>query len=108
MHPLLKNTNGLFFDDKPYPNQEVDTCYILLKDMPNVEAIKHNNSTLNPIRTDKISECNPGPLTGGEVGIPAQPAKDCKGNPGVFVFLFLGGHIFASDRKLKFSKVTLK
>jgi len=28
----------------------------------------------------------------GEVGIPAQPAKDCKGNPGSF--LFLGGARF--------------
>ena len=51
----------------------------------------------------------PGPLTGGEVGIPAQPAKDCKGNTGSFRFsVFRGGHVFASDRKLKFSKVTLK
>ena len=33
-----------------------------------------------------------GPLTGGEVGIPAQPAKDCKGNPGSFRFsVFRGG-----------------
>ena len=29
---------------------------------------------------------------GGEVGIPAQPAKDCKGNPGSFRFsVFRGG-----------------
>jgi len=27
--------------------------------MPNVEAIKYKNSTLSPIRTDKITECNP-------------------------------------------------
>jgi len=34
----------------------------------------------------------PGPLTGGEVGIPAQPAKGCKGNPGSFRFsVFRGG-----------------
>ena len=51
----------------------------------------------------------PGPLTGGEVGIPAWPAKDCKGNPGSFRFsVFRGGHVFALNRKLKFSEVTLK
>jgi len=49
----------LFFDDRPYPNQEIDTCYILLKDMPNIKAIINNNSTSSPIRTDNISECNP-------------------------------------------------
>ena len=49
----------LFFDDRPYPNQEIYTCYILLKDMPNVEAIKYNDSIFNPLRTDKMSECNP-------------------------------------------------
>ena len=42
-------------------------------------------------RDDSLIVC-PGPLTGGEVGIPAQPAKDCKGNPGSF--LFLGGARF--------------
>ena len=32
-----------------------------------------------------------GPLAGGEVGIPAQPAKDCKGHPGIFRSVFRGG-----------------
>jgi len=49
----------LFFDDRSYPNQEIDTYYILLKDMPNVKTIKNNNSTLSPIGADNISECNP-------------------------------------------------
>jgi len=35
-----------------------------------------------------------GPLTGGEVGISAQPAKDCKGNPGSFRFSVLRGARF--------------
>ena len=49
----------LFFDDRRYPNQEIDTCYILLKDTPNVKTIENNNSTLSPIRTNNISECDP-------------------------------------------------
>jgi len=49
----------LFFDDRSYPNQEIDSYYILLKDMPNVKTIKNNNSTLSPIGTDNVSECNP-------------------------------------------------
>ena len=36
----------------------------------------------------------PGPLTGGEVGIPAWPAKDCKGNPGSFRFSVFRGGMF--------------
>ena len=35
-----------------------------------------------------------GPMTGGEVGIPAQPAKDCKGNPGSFRFPVFRGALF--------------
>ena len=40
-----------------------------------------------------IAVSRSGPLTGGgEVGIPAQPAKDCKGNPGSSRFsVFRGG-----------------
>ena len=49
----------LFFDDRPYPSQEIDTCYMFLKDMLNVKIIKNNNTTRSSIRTDNIRECNP-------------------------------------------------
>ena len=49
----------LFFDDRPYPGQEIEACYILLKDMPNVKTKKKNNSTRSAVQTDYIRECNP-------------------------------------------------
>jgi len=45
----------LFYDDHSYPQQETKTCYILLKDMPAIEAIKSYNGTHIP---GKISECD--------------------------------------------------
>jgi len=34
----------IFFDDRSYPRQETDPCYILLKDMPTIRSIEVNHN----------------------------------------------------------------
>ena len=43
----------LFLDDRSYPKQETDPCYILLKDMPTIRSIEVNHN----IGSD-VNECN--------------------------------------------------
>ena len=57
----------LFFDDKSYPESELDPCYILLKDMPNVKSIKYNNSTSSPRMAENLKECDPRRLVTTEI-----------------------------------------
>ena len=34
----------IFFDDRSYPRQETDPCYILLKDMPTIRSVEVNHN----------------------------------------------------------------
>ena len=78
----------------------ITLCFILADDLHlNIlKFVAGHDTVVQPRASDR----------GGKSGYRPNLQKIVKEIRGVFVFLFLGGHVFASDRKLKFSKVTLK
>jgi len=48
----------IFFDDRSYPRQETDPCYILLKDMPTIRSIEVNHNIGSDINVSTLEECN--------------------------------------------------
>jgi len=58
----LRNTNGFHgrfsFNDRSYPRQETDPCYILLKDMPTIRSTEVNYNTGSDVTTSTLEEYN--------------------------------------------------
>jgi len=48
----------IFFDDRSYPRQETDPCYILLKDMPTIQSIQVNHNNCCDVNASALEECN--------------------------------------------------
>jgi len=48
----------IFFDDRSYPRQETDPCYILLKDMPTIRSIEVNHNIGSDVNAPTLEECN--------------------------------------------------
>jgi len=48
----------LFFDDRSYPREEIDPCYILLKDMPTIRSIGVNHNIGSNVNASTLEECN--------------------------------------------------
>ena len=48
----------IFFDDRSYPRQETDPCYILLKDMPTILSIEVNHNIGSDVSASTLEECN--------------------------------------------------
>ena len=47
----------LLFDNRSYPRQETDPCYILLKDMPIIRSIEVNHNIGSDINGSNSEEC---------------------------------------------------
>ena len=47
-----------FFDDRSYPRQETDPCYVLLKDMPTIRSTEVNHNIGSDINASTLEECN--------------------------------------------------
>jgi len=48
----------IFFDDRSYPKQETDPCYVLLKDMPFIRSIEVNHNIGSEVNASTLEECN--------------------------------------------------
>jgi len=48
----------IFFDDRSYPRQETDPCYILLKDMPTIPSIEVNHDIGSSVNASTLKEYN--------------------------------------------------
>jgi len=46
----------IFFDDRSYTRQEVDPCYILLKDMPTIQSIEVNHNIGSEVNASTLEE----------------------------------------------------
>jgi len=48
----------IFFDDRSYPRQETDPCYVLLKDMPTIQSIEVNHNIGSDVNASTLEDCN--------------------------------------------------
>jgi len=48
----------LFFDNRSYPRQETEPCYILLKDMPTIRSVEVNHNIGSDVNASTLEECN--------------------------------------------------
>jgi len=48
----------IFFDDRSYPRQKTDPCYILLNDMLTIQSIEVNHNIGSNVNASTLEECN--------------------------------------------------